>query len=399
MRHILVKLTVKDIDISGKKVLMRVDFNVPLDESGETKDDTRIRATLPTIDFIISSGARLILVSHLGRPKGKVVESLRMDAVGRRLEELLGKKVRKLNDCIGEEVEEAVRIAKEGDILLLENVRFHPEDEKNDPEFAKKLSQLADVFVNDAFGTCHRAHASTEGVAKFLPAVAGFLVQKELEYFETALENPERPFVAILGGAKISGKIEVIQSLLDKVDSILIGGGMAYTFLKAAGSDVGDSLVEEDKIELAADLLDAAGEKRVNFLLPVDHVIGDEFSASAKFKNTADAGIPKGFRGMDIGQATVKKFIEVLKGARTVVWNGPLGVCEFASFVAGTRAIADYLAESNATTILGGGDTVAAVNKFGIASRFSHVSTGGGASLEFLEGKQLPGIVALKGKG
>lgn len=395
----MAKMTVKDIDISGKKVLMRVDFNVPLDESGEINDDTRIKATLPTINFIISNSAMLILASHLGRPKGKVVESLRMDAVGRRLEELLGEKVRKLNDCIGEEVEEAVRIAEEGDVLLLENVRFHPEEEKNDPAFAKKLSRLADVFVNDAFGTCHRAHASTEGVAKFLPAVAGFLVQEELEYFKSALENPERPFVAILGGAKISGKIEVIQNLLDKVDTILIGGGMAYTFLKAAGSDVGDSLVEKDKVELAADLLDAAGEKRVNFLLPVDHVIADEFSASAKFRNSADAGIPKGFRGMDIGQATVKKFIEVLKDARTVVWNGPLGVCEFASFVAGTKAIADYLAESNATTILGGGDTAAAVNKFGIASRFSHVSTGGGASLAFLEGKQLPGIVALKDKG
>ncbi len=394
----MAKLTVKDIDVSGKRVLMRVDFNVPLDESGQVSDDTRIKAALPTINFIISAGAKLILTSHLGRPKGKVVENLRMDVVGRRLEALLEKKVKKLGNCIGEEVEEAVRVAQEGDVLLLENVRFHPEEEKNDPEFAKKLSRLADIFVNDAFGSCHRAHASTEGIAKFLPAVAGLLVQKELEYFEKALENPERPFVAILGGAKTSGKIEVIENLLDKVDSLLIGGGMAYTFLKAAGSGVGDSLVEEDKLELARNLLDAAKDKGVGFHLPVDHVIADEFSASAKHENTSDSEIPEGFRGMDIGEATVKKFIELLKDAKTVVWNGPLGVCEFAPFVAGTKAIAKYLARAKATTIIGGGDTAAAVNKFGIASKFSHVSTGGGASLEFLEGKELPGIVALKEK-
>ncbi len=394
----MAKLTVKDIDIKGKRVLMRADFNVPLDESGEISDDTRIRAALPTVNYIIDSGAKLILTSHLGRPKGKVVESLRVDVIGRRLEELLGKKVRKLNDCIGEEVEGAVRIAEESDVLLLENLRFHPEEEKNDPEFAEKISKLADIFVNDAFGTCHRAHASTDGIAKFLPAVAGFLVQKELEHFQRVLENPERPFAAILGGAKISGKIEVIENLLDKVNALLIGGGMAYTFLKAKGLDVGDSLVEEDKLELAASLQKKADDVGVSFVLPLDHVIADEFSASAKTENTAGSEIPSGWRGMDIGQAAVKKFIEILKDAKTVLWNGPLGVCEFAPFLAGTRAIGEYLAESSATTIVGGGDTAAAVNKFGLAPRFSHVSTGGGASLEFLEGKELPGIAALKDK-
>ena len=394
----MAKLTVKDVDISGKRVLMRADFNVPLDENGEISDDTRIRAALPTINYIIGRGGRLILCSHLGRPKGKVVEGLRMDVVGKRLEELLGRKVQKLNDCIGEEVLQAVKTAGEGNILLLENLRFHPEEEKNNPEFAKKLSEIADIFVNDAFGTCHRAHASTEGVTKFLTAVAGFLVQKELEYFRKAIENPERPFVTILGGAKVSGKIDVIENLLDKVDTLLIGGGMAYTFLKAEGSGVGDSLVEEDKLRLAENMRKKAGEVGVKILLPVDHIIADEFSASAKSENTAGCEIPSGWKGMDIGKATAEKFIEVLSGAKTVVWNGPLGVCEFEQFSSGTKAIAEFLSKSNATTIIGGGDTAAAVNKFGLTSNFSHVSTGGGASLEFLEGKELPGIVALKEK-
>lgn len=391
----MAKLTVKDVGLDGKKVLMRVDFNVPLSEEGEIADDTRIKAALPTINYVMDKGAILILVSHLGRPKGKVVESLKMDTVAGRLQELLGKRVTKLNDCIGEDVETAIGDSKRGDIFLLENVRFHPEEEENDTEFAKNLSRFADIFVNDAFGTCHRAHASTEGVAKFLPAAAGFLVQKELEYFKKALENPERPFVAILGGAKISGKIEVIGSLLDKVESLLIGGGMAYTFLKAGGCDVGNSLVEEDKLELAVKLRGKATERSVQLLLPVDHVIADEFSDSAEVKTTSGVDIPGGWRGMDIGPGTEEKFIEVLKGAGTIVWNGPLGVCEFGYSSHGTKKIAEYMAGLDAATIIGGGDTAAAVNQFGLSARFSHVSTGGGASLEFLEGKVLPGIAAL----
>jgi phosphoglycerate kinase len=390
------KATVKDIDLRGKKVLMRADFNVPLDNNGEITDDTRISATLPTVNYILEKAALLILVSHLGRPKGKVVESLRMDPVAERLQELLERKVTKLGDCVGDEVERTVRTAGEGDVLMLENVRFHPEEEKNDLEFARRLASIADVFVNDAFGTCHRAHASTEGVAKFLPAAAGFLVRKELEYFEKALESPLRPFVAVLGGAKITGKIEVIENLLNKVESLIIGGGMAYTFLKARGFGVGDSLIEGDKLELAKSLMERADEKSIGFVLPVDHIAGDEFSESARMKTTDDAEIPQGWRGMDIGPKTVKKYIDVLGEAKTVVWNGPLGVCEFARFSAGTRRIAEYLAGLDATTIIGGGDTAAAVNQFGLSLQFSHVSTGGGASLEFMEGKELPGIAALK---
>jgi len=394
----LAKLTVGDIEISGKKVLMRVDFNVPLDENGNVSDDTRIKAALPTINYVIENNAELILVSHLGRPGGGVVEGLKMDVVARRLEELLGRKVQKLNDCIGAEVEEAVRTSGKGDVILLENVRFHEEEEKNDPHFAGKLAKLADVFVNDAFGTCHRAHASTEGVARILPAVAGFLVEKELKYFQGAFENPLRPFAAILGGAKLAGKIEVIENLIDKVNVILIGGGMAYTFLKAKGLDIGDSLFDESRLELAGNLQKKADKAGIQFLLPVDHVVADDFSASAKIKNTEGSEIASGWRGMDIGQATVKRFIEVLKDAGTVMWNGPLGVCEFAPFSAGTMAVAEYLSGSDAVTILGGGDTAAAVNTFGLASHFNHVSTGGGASLEFMEGKDLPGIVILKEK-
>ena len=395
----MVKLTVKDVDLGGKKVLMRVDFNVPLDENGNISDDSRIKAALPTINYVMDAGAKLLLlVSHLGRTKEKIVEGLRMDVVRERLEKLLGRKVQKLDDCVGETVQEAIKTAGEGSIILLENVRFHEEEEKNDPEFAKQLSELADVFVNDAFGTCHRAHASTEGVTRFLTAVAGFLVEKELKYFQEALENPGHPFVAILGGAKLSGKIEVIENLIDKVDTILIGGGMAYTFLKAKGVEVGDSIVDEDRLELVRGTLKKADEKGVELVLPVDHVIGDDFSASANVRSTESSEIPSGWRGMDVGPATVKRFSEILRDARTVVWNGPLGVCEFAPFFGGTKAIAEYLAESDAVTILGGGDTAAAVNKLGLGSAFSHVSTGGGASLEFLEGKELPGIVALKEK-
>ena len=390
------KATVRDIDLRGKKVLMRADFNVPLDENGKITDDTRIKATLPTVSYILGKASLLILVSHLGRPNGKTVESLRMGPVAERLQELLERKVTKLSDCAGSEVEQAVKNAGEGDVLMLENVRFHPEEEKNDPEFAKRLACIADVFVNDAFGTCHRAHASTEGIAKFLPAVAGFLVQKELEYFEKALENPMRPFAAVLGGAKITGKIEVIENLLNKVESLIIGGGMAYTFLSARGYKVGDSLVESGKLELAKSLMKKADEKGVGFILPVDHIAGDEFSESARVKTTDGVEIPEGWRGMDIGPRTVSKYIQVLGKAKTVVWNGPLGVCEFARFSAGTRQIAECVAGLDATTIIGGGDTAAAVNQFGLSSRFSHVSTGGGASLEFLEGKELPGIAALR---
>ena len=392
----MAKATVKDIDLKGKKVFMRVDFNVPLDENGRITDDTRIKATLPTIKYILENGALLILASHLGRPKGEIVESLRMDPVAERLQKLLGKKVTKLQDCIGEEVEKAVSSGAEGDIFLLENVRFHPEEEKNDTEFAKKLACIADVFVNDAFGTCHRAHASTVGVAGFLPAVCGFLVQKELEYFEKALENPARPFVSVLGGAKISGKIDVIENLLHKVENLIIGGGMAYTFLKAQGIEIGDSLVEKDKIALAKEIIDKAGSSSIELALPVDHVIADGFSESAEVKITRGEEIPKGWRGMDIGPRTVDKFTAIVKTAGTVVWNGPLGVCEFKKFSEGTKKFAEQLARANAVTILGGGDTAAAVNRFGLSSAFNHVSTGGGASLEFLEGKTLPGIAVLK---
>ncbi len=389
------KKTVRDVDVKGKRVLVRVDFNVPLAD-GVVTDDTRIREALPTIRYLLEQGATVILASHLGRPKNRVVDSLRMDPVARHLSRLLDYPVTKLDDCVGPEVEAAVRAARPGDLLLLENTRFHAEEEANDPAFAAQLASLADLFVNDAFGSAHRAHASTEGVAHYLPAVAGFLMEKELTYLGRALTSPERPFVAILGGAKISDKIGVITNLLSRVDRLLIGGGMANTFLKAEGYEVGDSLVEDASLAEARALREQAGDR---LLLPVDVVIADRFDADAFSQVVAVGRVPAGWRILDIGPRTLELFQERLAGARTVFWNGPMGVFEFPKFAQGTDALARMLAAlPGATTIIGGGDSVAAVQRTGLAEKMSHISTGGGASLEFLEGKTLPGVAVLLDK-
>jgi len=385
------KKTIRDTDVEGKRVLVRVDFNVPLD-NGKVADDTRIRAALPTIQYLIEQGARVILMSHLGRPKGKVREELRLTPVAERLAELLGRPVAMAVDCVGEEVEAAVDRLRPGDVLLLENLRFHPGEEANDPEFVSQLASLGEVYVNDAFGTAHRAHASTEGVAHRLLAVAGFLMEKELNFLSKALENPEQPFVAILGGAKISDKIGVVDNLLGEVETLLIGGGMANTFLKAQGHQVGQSLVEEESLPLAWELLDKAGHK---LILPVDVVVADRFDAEAQSKIVSVEEVPPEWRILDIGPATVERFAQELSKAKTVVWNGTMGVAEFPRFAAGTQAIIEILAKSQATTIVGGGDTVAAVQQAGLVEKMTHVSTGGGASLELLEGKVLPGVAAL----
>jgi len=388
------KKTVRDVDVRGKRVLVRVDFNVPLAE-GKVADDTRIRAALPTIRYLIEQGARVILMSHLGRPKGQVKEELRMAPVAARLSELLGQPVLTADDCIGPQVQALVKELKPGQVLLLENTRFHPEERKNDPDFARELASLAEVYVNDAFGTAHRAHASTEGVAHYLPAVAGFLMEKEIEFLGKALESPEHPFVAILGGAKISDKIGVIENLLGKVNVLLIGGGMANTFFKAQGYDVGESLVEDESLDTAREMLAKAGDKLV---LPVDVVVADAFAADAQSKIVGVDAVPAGWRILDIGPRTVALFKDKLAGAKTVVWNGPMGVFEFPKFATGTVEIAKALAELDAMTIIGGGDSVAAVYQAGLADKMTHISTGGGASLEFLEGKTLPGIAALADK-
>jgi phosphoglycerate kinase len=386
------KKTVRDVDVQGKRVLVRVDFNVPLDD-GKVSDDTRIRAALPTIRYLLDRDAAVILCSHLGRPNGKVVDSLRMDPVAKRLAELLDRPVKKMDDCIGPEVEAAARAAKPGDLILLENTRFHPEEKQNDPAFAAKLASLADLYVNDAFGSAHRAHASTEGVAHYLPAVAGLLMEKELEFLGDALASPKRPYVAILGGAKISDKIGVIENLLGQVDALLIGGGMANTFLKADGYDVAESLVEDGSLDTARDLLERAGDKLV---LPVDVTVADRFDAGAFSQVVSVGEVPPKWRILDIGPRTLELFQERLAGARTVVWNGPMGVFEFPKFALGTEAVARMLAAlPDATTIIGGGDSAAAIEHAGLADQMSHISTGGGASLEFLEGKTLPGVAAL----
>lgn len=386
------KKTVRDVPVMGKRVLVRVDFNVPL-EGGEVRDDTRIVAALPTIRYLMDQKARVILASHLGRPKGKPAPEFSLRPVAKRLGELLGAPVAFAGDCVGPEAEAAVAALQPGHVLMLENLRFHVEEEANDPEFSRKLAALADLYVNDAFGTAHRAHASTAGVAAYLPAVAGFLMEKEIDYLSRALEDPKRPFVAILGGAKISDKIGVVQNLLGKVDRLLIGGGMANTFLKAQGYDVAASLVEEDSVAVAAELL-AQGEGKI--LLPTDAVVADAFAADAEAKTVPVGDVPAGWRILDIGPATVKAFSQALRGAKTVVWNGPMGVFEFPRFAQGTFAIARALATlPGAVTIIGGGDSAAAVEQAGVADKVSHVSTGGGASLEFLEGKTLPGVVAL----
>jgi phosphoglycerate kinase len=393
------KMTVKDLDLQGKKVFCRVDFNVPLDDQGRITDDTRIAASLPTLRYIIEQGGRLILASHLGRPKAAPNPKYSLAPVAPHLSKLLGKPVAMAKDCIGPEVEQLASGLRNGDILLLENVRFHAGEEKNDPAFCRQLAALADLYVNDAFGTAHRAHASTEGVARLLsPAVAGFLMEKEIRYLGGALAEPRRPFVAILGGAKVSDKILVIENLLAKVDALVIGGGMAYTFLRAQGHEVGKSLVEADKIELAGELLAKAAQRGVRLLLPQDHVIAREFKADAEHRVCTNTDFPADWMGLDIGPQTAELFAGLLKNAGTVLWNGPMGVFEFPAFAQGTFAVARALADSDALSIIGGGDSVAAVNQSGLDDRMTHISTGGGASLEFLEGKELPGIAALTDK-
>ncbi|NLC46798.1 MAG: phosphoglycerate kinase [Firmicutes bacterium] len=389
------KLGLKDLDVKGKRVFVRADFNVPLDGDRIT-DDTRIRSALPTIQYLLENDAKVILASHLGRPKGKVVEKYSLAPVAKHLSELLGRDVVKADDCIGPAVQELALKLQPGEVLLLENLRFHAEEEKNDPAFAKELASLAEVYVNDAFGTAHRAHASTAGIAAYLPAAAGFLLEKELKFLGEALENPQRPFVAILGGAKVSDKIGVIQNLLGKVDKLLIGGGMSYTFLKARGLEIGKSLLEADKMDLARQLEEEAKARGVELLLPVDVVVADEFSETANRKAVSVEEIPADWEGMDIGPKTIELFQKALAGAKTVVWNGPLGVFEMEPFSTGTKAIAEALANlTDATTIIGGGDSAAAVEQLGYADKITHISTGGGASLEFLEGKELPGVAAL----
>ncbi|CAL9782310.1 unnamed protein product [Musa acuminata subsp. burmannicoides] len=388
----------KEADVKGKRVFVRVDLNVPLDENLKVTDDTRIRATVPTIKYLMERGARIILASHLGRPKG-VTPKYSLKPVVPRLSELLGVNVEMANDSIGEEVEKSIAALPNGGVVLLENVRFYKEEEKNDPEFAKKLASLADLYVNDAFGTAHRAHASTEGVTKFLkPSVAGFLMQKELDYLVGAVTNPKKPFAAIVGGSKVSSKIGVIESLLEKVDILILGGGMIFTFYKAQGYSVGSSLVEEDKLGLATSLLEKAKSKGVSLLLPTDVVIADKFAADADSKIVPASGIPDGWMGLDIGPDSIKTFSGTLESTKTIIWNGPMGVFEFEKFAVGTEAIAKKLADlsgTGVTTIIGGGDSVAAVEKVGLADKMSHISTGGGASLELLEGKSLPGVLAL----
>ncbi|MBP6964575.1 MAG: phosphoglycerate kinase [Armatimonadetes bacterium] len=402
------KKSITDIDVQGKRVLVRVDFNVPLDESRNVTDDRRIRAAMPTIEYLLNHGGRVILVSHLGRPKGGPKEELRLDPVAKRLSELLGKPVTKLHDSIGPEVDSAVSRMQPGEVVLLENIRFYPEEEANDPEFAKKLAALAEVYVNDAFGTAHRAHASTEGVAHFLPtAVSGFLMQKEIDYLGNALSSPDRPFVAILGGVKVSDKVKVIDNLIDKVDALLIGGAMTYTFLVAKGLNVGNSMVDEPGIQLAKDAMRKAASRGVELLLPVDTIevelpadfdIPSGVPADVKITTVPTESMSEGFRGLDIGPDTIRLFGERIRSARTVIWNGPMGVFEDARFANGTLGIAKAMADSCGTTIVGGGDSAAAIEQMGYSEKVSHVSTGGGASLEFLEGKALPGVVALSDK-
>ncbi|MFV0402115.1 MAG: phosphoglycerate kinase [Oscillospiraceae bacterium] len=391
------KKTVEDIDVSGKRVLVRCDFNVPL-KDGQITNDKRIVAALPTIQYLIDHNARVILCSHLGRPKGEPDPEFSMAPVAKRLSELLNKPVEMAKDVVGPDAQAKASALQDGQVLLLENVRFEPGETKNDPELSGKFAALADIFVNDAFGTAHRAHSSTTGVADYLPAVGGFLIGKEISFMGGALANPKRPFVAILGGAKVSDKIGVIENLLDKVDTLIIGGGMAYTFFLAQGLAIGTSIKEEDKVETAKKILADAQTKGVKLLLPVDNVVGDKFDAEANSQTVDSDSIPDGWMGMDIGPKTQQLFADAIKGAGTVLWNGPMGVFEFDKFAEGTNAIAHAVAESGAVSIIGGGDSVAAVTKLGYADKMSHISTGGGASLEFLEGKELPGIAALNDK-
>lgn len=393
------KMTIRDIPLKGRRVFCRVDFNVPFDAEGQITDATRITAALPTIQLVLEAGGRLILASHLGRPKAAPNPKYSLAPVAPYLAKLLGRPVTMANDCIGPEVEKQVAQLQDGQVLLLENVRFHPGEEKNDPEFARQLAKLAEVYVNDAFGTAHRAHASTEGVARLLsPALSGLLMEQEIRYLGLALAAPKRPLVAVIGGAKVSDKIMVIENLLTKVDSLLIGGGMAYTFLRAQGFSVGKSLVEEDRIELAKTLLQKAKDQGVKLLLPQDHVIAAEFKADAAHRICSNDGFPADWMALDIGPQTIALYADTLAKAQTVIWNGPMGVFEFDAFATGTMAVAKAIADSSALSIIGGGDSVAAVNKSGLEGHMTHISTGGGASLEFLEGRALPGVVALTDK-
>ena len=386
----MAKQTVRNIEVENKRVLVRVDFNVPMDKStGEITDDARIIAAVPTIQYLVDERAKVILCSHLGRPKGEVRDDMRLATVGERLGKIVGKPVRCTRDCIGTEVEAAVGEMQPGNIILLENLRFHPEEEKNDPSFAESLARLADMYVNDAFGTAHRAHASTEGVAKYLPAVSGFLME---------LADPEKPFAMIVGGAKVADKITLLENILEKVNVLIIGGGMANTFLKSMGYDVGSSKVEEDQLDFGRGLITKAARKGVRLMLPVDGVAASEFSEDAECETVSLGGVPSGWQLLDIGPESIKSFSEGLKDCKTIVWNGPMGVFEYASFAQGTEALATFIAELGATTIIGGGDTAAAVKRMGLARKMTHVSTGGGASLEFLEGKTLPGVAALLDK-
>ena len=392
------KKTIKDIDLKGKKVLVRCDFNVPYDENRKITDNRRIVAALPTIKYLLENNCKVILCSHLGRPKGEVKPEFSLDIVAEELSKLLGKDVKLSKDVVGEDSKKLASELKEGEVMLLENVRFEAGEEKNDEELSKKFASLAEVFVNDAFGTAHRAHSSTTGVASYLPAVSGFLIEKELTFLGNALENPERPFVAILGGKKVSDKIGVINSLLEKVDTLMIGGAMAYTFFKSMGYSVGNSICEEDKLDLAKELMEKAKAKGVKFMLPVDTKVGKDFAPDTESQTVKYTEIPDGWEGFDIGQETIEMYSEELKKAKTVIWNGPVGLFEFEQFAIGTNAIANVLADVDCVKIIGGGDSAAAVEKAGLSEKFTHVSTGGGASLEFLEGKKLPGIEALQDK-
>ncbi|WP_172198122.1 phosphoglycerate kinase [Saccharibacillus qingshengii] len=392
------KKSVRDVEVSGKVVFVRVDFNVPL-EDGKITDDTRIRATIPTIEYLTEKGAKVLLASHMGRPKGEVVESMRLTSAAERLSELLGKPVAKADESIGETVKAKIAELKDGDVLVLENVRFHKGEEKNDPELAKEFASLADLFVNDAFGAAHRAHASTEGIAHLLPAVSGLLMEKELDVLGKALLNPERPFTAIVGGSKVKDKIDVIDNLLNIADNVLIGGGLAYTFFKAQGYEIGQSLLDDSKFDVALGFIEKAKKLGKNFMLPVDIVISDDFSASANTRIIdVEEGIPSDWEGIDIGPKTCELYADVIAKSKLVVWNGPMGVFEIEPFSHGTRAVGEACAATEGYTIIGGGDSAAATEKFGLAEKMDHISTGGGASLEFMEGKALPGVVALNDK-
>jgi len=386
-----------DVDVKGKRVFVRVDFNVPM-ENGEITDDTRIRAAIPTIQQLVNSGAKVILASHLGRPKGEVKEEMRLTQVGKHLSELIGKQVIKLDESIGTEVENTVANMEEGDIVLLENVRFHKGEEKNDEELSKSFAKLADLYVNDAFGAAHRAHSSTEGIAKFVPGVSGLLMEKELDVLGKAISNPDRPFTAIIGGAKVKDKIGVIDNLLDIVDHLIIGGGLSFTFIKAQGHSIGKSLLEEDKIELAKSFIEKAKEKGVQLHMPIDAVVANEFSKDAETKVVAIDEIPEDWMGLDIGPKTAEQYASIIKDSKLIIWNGPMGVFEMDKFANGTKTVAQAMAETKGYTIIGGGDSAAAVEKFEVANLMDHISTGGGASLELMEGKALPGIVALNDK-